>query len=740
LNIDLELVEKASQNELDIPMWIKLTQMKEKLDSFATDPPTTLLDSVKEYSQRSVDRFLNNIKSHPTLFLPTKNRSIRQLESFDFRALSMARIQRCRGVCDSSVLTLRLQMKHLMDGRSKRQLTDWWLGKIEDAVHAWLRERGYDFDAIPEHYTHQPPRDHQAVHNNLKLVQEVLDRKLDMHNVQAFLENLKNEIYPKIDQFVDYARISIFAQLNLKDKDFEPTEVLELLAQATDDTLEPTIRAWISDMLKDILYLEEMREMEKVSEPGKLQLSNVVPIGGLILSCFFRIENELKTIEDLWPDPKILASKKKPPGLTSQPPSGAGVSLSALPAPSSPASSSSPDLNEPGSQDRLHQLKSLGDSKLLRTMSNGGGPSRPSRPSSVFPSVPPPGLPDPVLRPGIQPSPRVGSPSSRPPPKPAKPSRAAEPNPEASSSADNSVDLDPSGFSSDTTPLSSYTEDSTLSGSLDSEHVGYAYDASCYYPSGEGENGASDRGLPDADTWNAEATTWEAGDTGFEPRGMYQSASSSNLTLLSDTASPLTLVPSLSADESNQSGSADPVLSVDPALSSDPAPSAEATQVITKVYPNGDKYIGQYLQGKRDGKGLYIYSNGDIYDGFYRNGQFEGPGIFHFANGDVYEGDFASGMFHGQGSLKTGAFHYTGAFEEDCFHGFGILRFNQGDTYEGEFVNDLRHGPGIYTYADGGRFEGLYFEGKTSLSTGKFFGCDGLPPNALETKIRMQIE
>ena len=48
---------------------------------------------------------------------------------------------------------------------------------------------------------------------------------------------------------------------------------------------------------------------------------------------------------------------------------------------------------------------------------------------------------------------------------------------------------------------------------------------------------------------------------------------------------------------------------------------------ITKVYKNG-KYIGDYLNGRREGKGIYKYNNGDRYEGEYKNDLKEGKGVY----------------------------------------------------------------------------------------------------------------
>jgi hypothetical protein len=63
----------------------------------------------------------------------------------------------------------------------------------------------------------------------------------------------------------------------------------------------------ISGLIKDIDYLREMKKIEESldraamkGETVPLSLSHVVPISGLFLSCFYRLENELKTVLELW--------------------------------------------------------------------------------------------------------------------------------------------------------------------------------------------------------------------------------------------------------------------------------------------------------------------------------------------------------------------------------------------------------------------------------------------------------
>lgn len=58
----------------------------------------------------------------------------------------------------------------------------------------------------------------------------------------------------------------------------------------------------------------------------------------------------------------------------------------------------------------------------------------------------------------------------------------------------------------------------------------------------------------------------------------------------------------------------------------------------TRNYRNGDKYIGEFLNGQFHGKGIYTYANGDKYEGEFINGKFTGKGTFTCSNGEPFTG------------------------------------------------------------------------------------------------------
>jgi|LauGreDrversion4_2_1035121.scaffolds.fasta_scaffold139958_4 hypothetical protein len=48
-----------------------------------------------------------------------------------------------------------------------------------------------------------------------------------------------------------------------------------------------------------------------------------------------------------------------------------------------------------------------------------------------------------------------------------------------------------------------------------------------------------------------------------------------------------------------------------------------------KLYPNGDRYEGEFVNGQRHGPGTYFFKNGDVYDGNWFAGAEGGKGVIH---------------------------------------------------------------------------------------------------------------
>ena len=100
-----------------------------------------------------------------------------------------------------------------------------------------------------------------------------------------------------------------------------------------------------------------------------------------------------------------------------------------------------------------------------------------------------------------------------------------------------------------------------------------------------------------------------------------------------------------------------------------------------KGIKNGKKwrYVGQVVNGLREGKGIMYWNNGDRYEGDFRNDKAEGKGIYYYHNGNRYEGDFRNNKFQGE----------------------GIFYYNNGDRMFGNYNDNKQIGKHIMLKKDG---------------------------------------
>src|ERR1700682_6131457 len=56
-----------------------------------------------------------------------------------------------------------------------------------------------------------------------------------------------------------------------------------------------------------------------------------------------------------------------------------------------------------------------------------------------------------------------------------------------------------------------------------------------------------------------------------------------------------------------------------------------------------DTYVGDFVNGWREGKGTYTWENGARLEGTFKKGRAEGPGVYVSAKGIRYEKDFVNG-------------------------------------------------------------------------------------------------
>ena len=118
-------------------------------------------------------------------------------------------------------------------------------------------------------------------------------------------------------------------------------------------------------------------------------------------------------------------------------------------------------------------------------------------------------------------------------------------------------------------------------------------------------------------------------------------------------------------------------------------------------FTDGSRYVGEFVNGKRHGKGTNYFPDGARYDGDWKNGYMNGHGVCVYADGEKYEGEWKDGKRNGQGThiYKNGA-KYVGNWVNDKLQGQGTYFYANGAKYIGEWVNNKKQGKGTYYYVN----------------------------------------
>ena len=112
---------------------------------------------------------------------------------------------------------------------------------------------------------------------------------------------------------------------------------------------------------------------------------------------------------------------------------------------------------------------------------------------------------------------------------------------------------------------------------------------------------------------------------------------------------------------------------------------------LYKIKKDKVKYIGQFLNGVKNGKGTSYKINGQIeYEGEFLNNKII-RGKKYKNNKVIYEGDFCNQQYHGKGKeYINGHLIYEGEFEKGKRHGNG-KEFKYGNVvFEGKYENGKR--------------------------------------------------
>lgn len=132
-------------------------------------------------------------------------------------------------------------------------------------------------------------------------------------------------------------------------------------------------------------------------------------------------------------------------------------------------------------------------------------------------------------------------------------------------------------------------------------------------------------------------------------------------------------------------------------------------------------YNGNWLESKREDKGIQQLAGGGEYNGSWKANRFSGPGVLRQANGLSYDGEWLEHKRQGFGKqvyAETGNI-YRGEWNKDLREGWGQFEWNQKmhSMYVGQFSQDMIDGYGtLSTAAHAGvpaaSFKGEFRKGK----------------------------
>jgi hypothetical protein len=122
-------------------------------------------------------------------------------------------------------------------------------------------------------------------------------------------------------------------------------------------------------------------------------------------------------------------------------------------------------------------------------------------------------------------------------------------------------------------------------------------------------------------------------------------------------------------------------------------------------------YRGSYVNGKPSGSGNYYWSNGSYFKGHFLNGLREGKGLWKRGVGasDRYEGRYKNDKKWGYGEFTWASGNvYKGNYEADQRNGYGEMHWTTGAIYKGQWSDGVQQGLGEITIPGQGYKRGVF--------------------------------
>ena len=210
----------------------------------------------------------------------------------------------------------------VINGTSKNYVCSWWLNHIHEETDQFLKKRGFDLEALPPDYTDTPPKDISIVERNQQILMELL--KVDEDNGDRGDDGDDGDDEKRdgeskhsdesLDHFVDETVQRVYEKLDdlMSEMEFVLQRGWEFFI--LDEFRFEYSESDLDSLRKDYEYLKKVKAMDqqikmeekKGKEKKRVEMSEVVPVAGLVMARFHIYDCEISTALDLW------GQKKKP--------------------------------------------------------------------------------------------------------------------------------------------------------------------------------------------------------------------------------------------------------------------------------------------------------------------------------------------------------------------------------------------------------------------------------------------
>ena len=133
----------------------------------------------------------------------------------------------------------------------------------------------------------------------------------------------------------------------------------------------------------------------------------------------------------------------------------------------------------------------------------------------------------------------------------------------------------------------------------------------------------------------------------------------------------------------------------------------------TITYPDGRKIVGEFKDGKINGKGTITYPDGRKFVGEYKDGKINGKGTQTWPDGRKFVGEYKDDKRNGKGTITyPDGRKIVGEFKDGKINGKGTETWPDGDKFVGEYKDGKINGKGTYTWPNGDKEVAVYKDGE----------------------------